>query len=334
MALSKFSGPEIVGIVNIVPRHTEDNLALDLLSLDERKALVDHTGIRFRKVASPTDSIEKYVEKAVSRLLEKMKWNASEIDIFICVTQSQQMPIPSISCRIHGNLKMGSQTLCYDMNSGCSGFVYGLNTVYALLAGMGKVNGKAILCCGDLSTQLIEQTDKSVRPIFSDGVAAIAIENRSTDASNPSFFNLETDGSGQHAIEMQATEDIESFMRLNGIDVFNYSVRLVPKNISDLFQFSGKSMDSIDLFVFHQANQLINESIRKKLKLPSEKVPYSLYDFGNTASASIPITLGTSWKSISTGSGWILICGFGVGFSIGSALIRFNPMCCDAPIEM
>lgn len=334
MALSKFSGPEIVGVVNVVPRHTEDNLELDLLSLEERKALVDHTGIRFRKVASPTDSIEPYFEKAVSRLLEKMNWNPSEIDVFICVTQSPQMPIPSVSCRIHGNLKMGSQTLCYDINSGCSGFVYGLNTVYALLAGMGKSNGKAILCCGDFSTQLIEQTDKSVRPIFSDGVAAIAIENRSTDAENCSFFNLETDGSGQHAIEMQAAADNASFMRLNGIDVFNYSVRLVPQNIHDLFQFSGKSMETVDLFVFHQANQLINESIRKKLKLPAEKMPYSLYDFGNTASASIPITLGTTWNQVSSQSGWIVLCGFGVGFSIGSALIRFNPKCCDSPFEM
>lgn len=334
MALSKFTGSEIVGVVNVVPRHTEDNLELELLSVEDRKALVGHTGIRFRKVASPTDSIDKYVEKAVSQLLEKMNWNPVEIDVFICVTQSSQMPIPSVSCRIHGNLKMGSQTLCYDINSGCSGFVYGLNTVYALLAGMGMVNGKAILCCGDLSTQLIEQTDKSVRPIFSDGVAAIAIENRSSNAANSSFFNLETDGSGQHAIEMQSAAENENFMRLNGIDVFNYSVRLVPKNISDLFQFSGKSMDSTDLYVFHQANQLINESIRKKLKLPAEKVPYSLYDFGNTASASIPITLSTSWKSISTGSGWILICGFGVGFSIGSALIQFNPLFCEAPIEI
>lgn len=333
MALSKFSGPEIVGIVNVVPQNTEDNLALDLLSLDERIALVDHTGIRFRKVASPTDSIEMYVEKAVSRLLEKMKWNASEIDVFICVTQSQQMPIPSISCRIHGNLKMGSQTLCYDMNSGCSGFVYGLNTVYALLAGMGKVNGKAILCCGDLSTHLIEPNDKSVRPIFSDGVAAVAIENSVDEASNASFFNLETDGSGQHAIEMQTTFKNENFMRLNGIDVFNYSVRSVPQNITDLFQFAGISPETVDLFVFHQANKLINESIRKKLNVPAEKVPYSLYDYGNTASASIPMTIATDWKRDSMNSGWLLLSGFGVGFSIGSALVHFNPLSCDGPIE-
>lgn len=333
MALCKFVGPEIRGVVNVVPHHTEDNLELELLAPEERHALVAHTGIRFRKIAPRHHSVQHYFEKAVETLLHKTSWNASEIDVFICVTQSPEMVIPAVSCRIHGNLNMGKQTLCFDINSGCSGFVYGLNTVYALLSGLGKKNGKAILCCGDLSTHLIEPNDKSVRPIFSDGVAAVAIENRVDEASNASFFNLETDGSGQHAIEMQTTFKNENFMRLNGIDVFNYSVRSVPQNITDLFQFAGNSPETVDLFVFHQANKLINESIRKKLNVPAEKVPYSLYDYGNTASASIPMTIATDWKRDSMNSGWLLLSGFGVGFSIGSALVHFNPLSCDGPIE-
>lgn len=332
MALTKHRGIEITGIVNVVPGTTEDNLELDLLTLEERTALVNHTGIRFRKVAPESLTIRDLFEKAIVKLLEKTGWKKEEVDVLICVTQAPDMIIPSVSCRLHGDLKFSASTMCFDINSGCSGFVYGLNTVGALLSGMENKNAKAILCCGDVSTHLIHATDKSVRPIFSDGVAAIAVERNADNEEITGYFNLETDGTGQHAIEMQQ-EDGGQAMKLNGIDVFGYSVKLVPENIQKLMEFSQQEMTFPDVFVFHQANKLINESIRRKLHIPEEKVPYSISDYGNTASASIPMTLGTGWKAAAKSSGWIVASGFGVGFSVASALIRFNPLFCEPPEE-
>lgn len=333
MALTKHIGSEIVGIVNVVPKTAEDNLKLDLLTTDERTALVNHTGIRFRRIAGQDTTIRDLFERAVQRLLQKTGWEKESVDVLICVTQSPEMVIPSVSCRLHGDLGFSNQTMCYDINSGCSGFVYGLNTVSALLSGIAGKNGRAVLCCGDLSTHLIAQDDKSVRPIFSDGVSAIAIERKQDNDEIKGYFNLETDGKGQHAIEMQEDASGGQKMRLNGIDVFGYSVKLVPENIQKLLDFSGQGINVPDLFVFHQANKLINESIRKKLAIPEEKVPYSISGYGNTASASIPITLGTAWNNHQPDSGWILVSGFGVGFSVASALIRFNPEFCEEPEE-
>lgn len=332
MALTKHRGIEITGIVNVVPAPTEDNLELDLLTPEERTALVNHTGIRFRKVAPASLTIRDLFEKAIVKLLDKTGWKKEEVEVLICVTQSPEMIIPSVSCRLHGDLKFPTSTMCFDINSGCSGFVYGLNTIGALLSGMENKNAKAILCCGDLSTHLITPTDKSVRPIFSDGVAAIAVERNADNEEITGYFNLETDGTGQHAIEMQEEAGVQA-MKLNGIDVFGYSVKLVPENISKLMEFSQQEMSFPDLFVFHQANKLINESIRRKLVIPENKVPYSISDYGNTASASIPMTLGTGWKDAKKSSGWIVVSGFGVGFSVASALIRFNPLFCEPPEE-
>lgn len=330
MALSKTSGTQIQGIISVVPQTTVDNLSFELLPIEEREAIVKHTGIRFRKIAAKTTSVKDLFATAIEALLKKLEWEKESIDVLICVTQSPNMLIPSVSNRLHGDLDFPVSTLCFDINSGCSGFVYGLYTVNSMLSGLQKTDARAILCCGDLSSQLIEPNDKSVQPIFSDAISAIGIDKSTDPSIVNAFFNLETDGKGQNAIAMAT----DQFMRLNGIDVFNYSVKNVPGNIENLLQFASKSVENPDLFVFHQANKLINESIRKKLKINPEKVPYSLYEYGNTASASIPLTLGTIWEHSEKKSGWILLSGFGVGFSIGSALIQFDPKFCFSPIEV
>jgi len=334
MALAKIIGTSIVGLVTVVPQNTEDNLELTIVPKEEREAIVNHTGIGFRKInRDNTLGVKYFFEKGIEKLLAELNWDKDSIDIIICVTQTPQTAIPSIACQLHGDLAFPNQVLSYDINSGCSGFVYGLHTVSALMQTIVKNKVRALLCCGDVSSQLIEQNDRTTRPIFSDAVSVIGLELNKLNTEATGYFNLETAGKGQQAIFAE-TIDNKQFMRLNGIDIFNYSMKMVPKNISTLMDFAEKKLDHPDLFIFHQANKLINESIRKKLVLPENKVPSSLYQFGNTASASIPLTLGLSWKPSFVQSGWVLISGFGVGFSVASALIRFNPNSCLPPLEI
>lgn len=334
MALSKTRGSKIAGIVSIVPKNTEDNLELNLLSETDRDALILHTGIRFRRKANANQNVKELYKRGIKRLLEQLNWDNNSIDVLICVTQTPQIAIPSIACQLHGEMNFSIDTLSYDINSGCSGFVYGLHTVSTLISSLEKSNARAILCCGDISSQLIDATDRSVKPIFSDAISVIGIEMMEDQTAICGYYNLQTDGSGQKAIFTEKTEDKNQYMRLNGIDVFNYSLKLVPNNILDLMKFAEKDIDFPDLFVFHQANKVINDAISRKLKLSIEKTPSSLHEFGNTASASIPMTLSTSWDKTTVNSGWILLSGFGVGFSLASALIRFEPKFCPVPEEM
>lgn len=334
MALSKIYGIEIKGIESIVPNKIEDNLELPFFSQNEREALVKHTGIRYRRILKEEIEIKKLYQKGIENLLSKLNWEIDSIALLVCVTQTTKISIPSVSCQLHGDLNMSYDTLCYDINSGCSGFVYGLHTVSSLLSSLDNKNGRALLCCGDISSQLIEPNDRSSKPIFSDAISVIAIENSSNNSSVSGYFNLQTDGSGQNAIFTENSNLKNQYMKLNGIDIFNYSIKLVPNNIIKLLEFANQNTDFPDLFVFHQANKLINESITKRLNLNFEKVPTSLYDYGNSASASIPLTLGNVWDKKISKSGWVVISGFGVGFSVASALIKFNPIYFAPPTEI
>ncbi len=315
MALSKTSGINIEGIVSLVPANINDNLLLTHLSQSDKEALIHHTGIRYRRVVNEENtSIKNLFIKGITNLLANLKWEKESIDILICVTQTPNVSIPATSCQIHGDLGFSSNTMCYDINLGCSGFVYGLHTLSALLSSLNNINARAILCCGDISTQLIQENDQTTKPIFSDAASVIAVSNNTETFS---YFNLETNGSGQKAIYKEG-----SFMKLNGIDVFNYSLTMVPKNILNLLSFADKNIDLPNLFVLHQANKLINEAIRKKLLLSETKTPSTLYEYGNTSSASIPLTLCKHWASETPN--WVLFSGFGVGFSVASALIYLN----------
>jgi 3-oxoacyl-[acyl-carrier-protein] synthase-3 len=318
-----------------VPNAIEDNADLSIISPEERQNIIKHTGIRFRHIVQKKSvDVKELFETAINTLLPKLGWEKSTIDILICVTQTTTTSIPSVSCRLHGDMNFEESTLCFDINSGCSGFVYGLQTVQSLIQGFSKENVRAILCCGDLSSQLIEKNDKTTKPIFSDGISVIGIESTPQKNELAGYFNLATAGKGQGAIFTSKGDDDKYYMRLNGIDIYNYSMKYVPKNIIQLLDFSKKDKNFPDYYIFHQANQLINESIRKKLAIEIEKVPNSLYKFGNTASASIPVTLGTMWERNHKSNGWILVSGFGVGFSMASGLIKFNPQFCSSPIQL
>ena len=121
-------------------------------------------------------------------------------------------------------------------------------------------------------------------------------------------------------------------MELNGLDVFSFSIKEPPQNIKNILERTSTPIESIDYFVFHQANRLIIETIRKKLKIPVEKVPYSLTDYGNTSSASIPITFCDQLKEEASNKK-MLLCGFGVGLSWGSCIVETKNILCLEMIE-
>lgn len=333
MAISTTKGALIKGIISVVPQNVEDNLTTVLLNTTDREALIAHTGIRYRRrVLDSKASIKALITPGINSLLEQLDWDISTIDVLICVTQTASVSIPSVACQLHGDLNFHQDVIAYDINSGCSGFVYGLHTVSQLLSSLDKSSRRAILCCGDISSSITDDNDLSVRPIFSDAISVIALEDDG-GLETSGTYNLETIGAGQNAIYTSETAH-GRFMKLDGIDVFNYSVTHVPNNITRLLNHLSKPTTFPDLYIFHQANMLINESIRRAIDVEKEKVPNSLYDFGNTASASIPLTLSTSWNKKVVESGWILISGFGVGFSVASALVKFNPSCILPPLSI
>ena len=222
-----------------------------------------------------------------------------------------------------------------------SGFVYGLSIASALLSN--NQFRKALVICGDTPSKTQYFKDKSVAMLFGDAASA-TILTRSIESSTITF-SLGSDGSGYDAIMIpeggyrnpfnENSLNIElgedgNFRRacdvkLDGMDVFSFGITRAPKTVNEVLNYANVLNEDIDYFIFHQANYMMNEFIRKKLKIPIEKMPYSIMKYGNTSSTSIPLTIASELgPSHSYSEKKILACGFGVGLSWGSSIFDLS----------
>ncbi|MDQ3112045.1 MAG: ketoacyl-ACP synthase III [Bacteroidota bacterium] len=343
MALFTATGMRIKGIAAAVPEGKQDNLNYDRITEAERSLFIRTTGIATRHIAQPGITTGDLCQAAAEKLIAELKWDKSEIDLVIFVSQSPDHFLPATSILIQDKLGLPKTTAAFDISLGCSGYVYGLSVI----AGMLSTGGfrKALLLAGDISSHAMTPDDKSTWPLFGDAGTATAI---SYDADAQTSFNLQSDGSGAQAIIIPdgglrtpinektfVTEEVEKGivrhrrnLWLNGLDVFNFSVREAPANIKTLMEFAKINADDVNYFVFHQGNLLMNETIRKKTKIGPEKVPYSLREFGNTSSASIPLTIVASLNEQAKSPQKWIFSGFGVGLSWASCYLETESIVC------
>lgn len=333
-----------------VPKHEVFNLEFDTIPEKERKLYVRTTGINKRRVAKPGTCTSDLCEHSAKALIAELGWEPSEIQVLVFLTQTPDYITPATAAVLQAKLGLSKTCMALDVNLGCSGYPYGLSVVASLLRNM--PGAKALFLAGDVSSACLSEQDKSAAPIFSDAGSATALVQ--DNAAPAMHFNLETDGSGYEAIiipqggyrnpttvqSLQVVTESPGIVRnkthlvLNGINVFNFSVQAAPKNANALLEHFNISKKSVDYFVFHQANLVINESIRKKLALSAEQTPQTLGRFGNTSSATIPITITSEIQAaVSQGPCRLLLSGFGVGLSWGTAIIDTNAIVCLPVLE-
>jgi len=350
LALFSIENIQIKGISCAVPKDIYSNMDYERISIKEREMLIRTTGVEKRHVAKFGTTTADLCKVATNKLLNELKWQRSDIEILIFVSQSRDYLIPATACILQNRLELSKNCMAFDVNMGCSGYVYGLSIIAGIMAAT-KLK-KGLLLVGDVSTLNTSYKDKSTFPLFGDAGTCTAIQF--VDGAQMDF-NLQTDGSGYEAIIIRdggcrnyaSKESFDSKkysdgiernrveLELDGIQVFNFSLKEVHLNILTLLEFRKNKVEEIDYFIFHQANKLINESIRKKLKIPIEKFPYSMAEYGNTSSASIPLTiLAALSENLQNQNQKLLLSGFGVGLSWGSAIIDFKNVVCLPIIEM
>ena len=338
MAYISTSRSKITGICSCVPNHIERTKDYGYITGEEQDLFIKTTGIRERRVAPKGVTCSDLCFAAAQDLLQQFKC-ADEIDLVVFVSQSPDYYLPATSILLQQRLNLKKDCLAFDISLGCSGYVYGLSVVTNLLQN-GQLK-KALLLVGDKSTTSTSFTDKSAYPLFGDAGTATLIEY---DEDAPAMhFNLQSDGGGKNAIIIEHGHSRSPFdstfedpveiepginrakkhLALNGLDIFNFALKEVAPNIHLLFEKSSIAPEAVDHYIFHQANRLINESVRKKLKVDPSKVPYSIDLYGNTSSASIPLTICHALKH-EAGSQklTLLLSGFGVGFSWGSVILQ------------
>lgn len=340
----------IKGIAAAVPHARESNHAYPFASEKEKDLFIKTTGISERRKASADLLASDLCCNAAETLIAKLGWDKTEIELLVFVSQSRDYIIPSTATILQDRLQLPKSCLCFDVPLGCSGYVYGLSILASLMSS-GQIK-KGLLLAGDTSSFSVNPNDKSTYPLFGDAGSATAVawEEEAPDL----FFELGSDGAGhQHIIipggHCRKPIAPESFtdqpiapgiernqlnLALNGEEVFYFSVTQVPVAVKSLLDFCGKEMNALDFWIMHQANKLMNETIRMKCKFAPEKVPYSLDLFGNTSSASIPLTLVTTANTASFQDKTLLLSGFGVGLSWANLVVQTKDLLITELIEM
>lgn len=346
MANLKINNVRISGMSTCVPKnvvfnttaHSADGVAY------EAEDFIKTTGVRERRNDKSIITSDLCLV-AAEQLIADMQWNKNEIEALIFVSQTGDYILPATACILQDRLGLSKDCYAQDLGLGCSGWVYGLCTIASLMQS-GNIK-KALLLVGD--TGLFSPDDDL---LFGSAGTATALEYDQNAA--PMYFNMGTDGSGfdaiiiphggaKHPFDIQSLEIIEIDghkynslqSQMKGMDVFSFGITTAPKSIKKLSSFSGIEYTDIDYLVLHQANKKMNDMIVKKLKLPMEKAPLSLDEFGNTSCASIPVTLVTRLaKSLRQDHNRIIACGFGVGLSWGSVFFETNSVIVSNLIEI
>ena len=284
------------------------------------------TGIKYRYICEDAQTSKDIALLACEKIFNS-NVRRSDIDFLIVITESPEYIAPAMSCDLQNSLGLETSIASFDVNLGCSGFVYGLMVADSILCANNYSNG--LLVCVDTYSKYISSNDRTCRPLFSDAASATLITASKKKTVGP--FVLGTDGSGYKDLMVKNSGTIKNvdternLYFMNGSAVFMFTMRVVPKAVNDLLIKEKCNTEDIDLFVFHQASKLVIDNLKRLLKLSNEKVFENYQLVGNTVSSSIPIALSQakSAKKIKKGS-IVMLVGFGVGLSWGATIIRYN----------
>lgn len=304
--------------------------------------ILEKTGISERRIAGKQQTAGDMAFEAARNLFAQGQVAAEDVDFIILCTQAPDYVLPTSACILQDRLGVSRQAGALDINLGCSGFVYGLSLAKGLVeTGAARC---VLLLTADTYSKYIHPLDKSVRTLFGDAAAATAIvaSDSADKAIGPFVFG--TDGSGAKNLIVEAgmyrlpntcdtskeQSDESGNVRsrenlyMNGAEVMAFSLKEVPKAADALLQKAGKTKEDVDFFVLHQANKFMLDALRKKLKVPEEKLPITMESCGNTVSSTIPIAICKLMQQGTLQRGQqLMLIGFGVGYSWAACLLNY-----------
>ena len=323
MPLLKYTNAKISAISCCVPKKQIDNLESEEYgTIEERKKYIETTNVRFRRIADNNTTAADLCYHAAEKVIKDNNISRGSIDALILVTQTPDYFLPPSSIILQNRLDLSTSIIAFDVNLGCSGYVNGLNVAFSFL--QNESINRILLLCGDTLTKLTTLKDKTTGYLFGDAGSATLIEKGSNCES---YFSINSDGSEANILITEAGgfKDVSNRKKpelfMDGMGVFNFTISKIPKDVKKLLNFSDKSINDIDRIYYHQANKFINDFISKKLKVNFEKTPFSMYNYGNTSSASIPLTIVDSYYKANPHYEKVLLSGFGVGLSWAHCLL-------------
>ncbi len=344
MAKGTLQNVKIAGISCAVPcNKVSSEEYIDIFGEKSVKKFVKAIGIKQRCVSPEKQTSSDLAYTAADNLLNKLGWERDTIDGLIFITQSPDYKIPSTACVLHKRLGLGENCIAFDINLGCSGYVYGVHLAASYM--QNENIKRMLLLFGDTSNKFVSDKDKSAAMLFGEGGGATAFERE--DGAKDINFLLRTRGEGFKAIivpsggyrnkdgrneryeceEGIVRSDYELYM--NGTEVFNFTIEDVPKAIKEFREHFNINDESVDMYALHQANLFMLKNIALRADISMDKMPISMDRFGNTSVTSIPLTICDACERLPKDKKLSIICaGFGVGLSWGVVSISVDSSMC------
>jgi 3-oxoacyl-[acyl-carrier-protein] synthase-3 len=350
MSQAILSNVRICGVASAVPERTvEPSEFYATFGETEVNKIVQSTGVA-RRHATQTLCTSDLTFAAAKRLLDELQWDPATIGALIFVSQTPDYLLPATSCVLHERLGLSKNCAAFDINLGCSGYTYGLWTIASLM--QASSIPRALLLVGDTSSRTVSPLDRATVLLFGDAGTATALEWAEQGDSLHAVWG--TDGTGyRHIIQpagmfrqpgTEATSSrtaregnnirSEEDTYMNGAEVFNFTLREVPKLIQQTLDLAQCTAEQVDGFVFHQANLFMLNHLAKKMKIGPAQMPLSIREYGNNSSASIPLSLSVGMPQLGKQSCQLVLVGFGVGLSWAAIAVRCGPLCLPPVIQV
>lgn len=353
MAFLEIRNVEIKGISVAVPKQVKVAKNMPYFTGVEAENFTNVTGVVSSHVAPADMTLSDLCQVAAEKLFAESGWKRESIDLILFVSTSRDFYIcPNTANILQFKLGLTTDCVALDLPFACSGYVYGLSVASSMMQS-GQLK-RALLLVGEMTSKNQSPLDKTVWSLHGDAGSATLLEYN-PEASHPMQFNLGSDGSGWEAIicrEMgvryptneeslkykkyeEGVERNATQCAMDGMSVFSFAITRPGQSIKELSEHFDFDLTQIDYLLIHQANKMIDEKIRRKLKLSPEKVPYSMTYYGNTSSCTIPVTMVSQIRNnLRDGENELVMCGFGSGLSWGSAHIFTKSIVCPEIIEL
>ena len=311
-------GVKILGIEYFLPVKTESLLDLGLNNKKKNISRVfQATGINKRHISNKEeDSIQLGLKSALKIL---KKFDRKKIDFLIFVSQTSPYKLPSSACILQDKLSLRKNIMAFDINQGCSGFIYALDVAKNLMKG-NKSYKHGLIVLSDTYTKFISKNNTSCKPIFSDASSSVLVKKTKKDSLGNSDFG--TDGSGAMSLKLLNNE-----IYMDGAKIAIFTLSRIPTFIKNFLKKNKINNKKLKLLALHQASKYVCDKIKAKLNLPNKKFFFNYSRIGNTVSSSIPIVLkDCDRKKTIKNNDTVVACGFGVGLSWGIIQIKWSKL--------
>ena len=309
---------------------TNDDLAKVVDTSDEW--IFTRSGIKERRIAAEDEQTSDMAAAAAKAALADAGLKPEDIDLCIVATLTPDLPMPSTACIVQAKLGLPHHAACFDVHAACSGFIYALDTAWAMLQS-GRYRHALIIGAEKLST-VMDWTDRTTCVLFGDAAGAVVL-GPSPAGSDAKIIGAKLYSEGENtdllcipgggsSCPIPGPGDPPRFMQMKGREVFKFAVREMKDAARDILEQHNIAADDVDCVVPHQANLRIIDAIAKFLELPNDRFYVNLERYGNTSAASIPLAIDEARRSqrIKPGSLSLLVA-FGAGLTYGSALVRW-----------